>query len=49
MGDGVVSVQDATLGPDYDIRITTQNTPHEELIGNTLVRQAIARALGLIE
>jgi len=48
-GDGVVSVQDATLGPDYDIRIRTQNTPHHKQLGNTLVRQAIARALGLIE
>jgi hypothetical protein len=49
LGDGVVSVQDATLGPGYDIRINTQKTPHDKQLGNTLVRQAIARALGLIE
>ena len=49
LGDGVVSVQDATLGPNYDIRINTQKTPHDKQLGNTLVRQAIARALGLIE
>ncbi|HET8669302.1 MAG TPA: hypothetical protein VFM05_01390 [Candidatus Saccharimonadales bacterium] len=54
-GDGVVSVEDATLGPDYDIQIETEEKlkgsglPHLLQLGNNLVRQKIARALGVIE
>jgi hypothetical protein len=52
-GDGVVSVQDATLGPQYDTRIQTHEKsvlpPHALQIGNDLVRKAIARSLGVID
>lgn len=53
-GDGVVSLEDAKLGSDYDIQIETQEKlkgsglPHLLQLGNNLVRQEIARALGVI-
>lgn len=54
-GDGVVSLEDAKLGSDYDIQIETQEKlkgsglPHLLQLGNNLVRQEIARALGVID
>lgn len=54
-GDGVVSVQDAAIGSAYDIEIETKEKvkgsglPHLLQLGNSLVRQAIARALGVID
>ena len=54
-GDGAVSVQDAALGVDYDIRIETNEkikgagVPHLFQLGNNLVRREIARSLGVIQ
>ena len=50
-----MSVQDATLGVDFDIRVQTNEKlkggglPHASQLGNTAVREAIARALGVIK
>jgi len=56
IGDGIVSVQDATLGVNYDMRIQTneggvkiKGAPHLFQLGNNAVREAIARYLDVID
>jgi pimeloyl-ACP methyl ester carboxylesterase len=55
IGDGVISVQDATLGIGLDIRVQTDEKvngfgfPHALQLQNAAVLEAIARALGLLK